>query len=285
VSHLDERAEELSSDRTHGGSWLARRAVEALVAVIEQPAGSTEEFLERLLDASRRLASARPSMGAIMHAVARVVASAHSASHLPPDQLRRLVSEEANALIAGRDRAAASVAVHLSPRLADATVLTHSASATVREAVVHGSPARVLCTVSSPIDEGVDFAAQLREESVPAEVVQEQDLAQALAVASLVLVGADTVYEDGSLKNKIGTRPLAEGAARVGVHVVVACEILKLAPIGAPADEDEPDLRDVTPPSLIDQIVTEEGFCHPDDIRVLIDRTPFLRDGYRLLSR
>jgi translation initiation factor 2B subunit (eIF-2B alpha/beta/delta family) len=284
VGDLDERAEELRSDRTHGGSWMARRAVESLVALIDQPADSTDEFLERLLEASRRLASARPSMGAITHAVGRLVASAYTASHLPPDELRRLVSEEANALIASRDRAAASIAVHLSPRLEDATVLTHSASATVREAVVHGSPARVLCTVSAPLEEGLAFAADLRGEGVPAETVEEHDLSGGLDVASLVLLGADTVYEDGSLKNKIGTRPLAEKAAGAGVHVVVACELLKLAPIAPPADEDEPDLRDVTPPGLIDQFVTEEGYSEPDGILVLIDQTPFLRDGYRLLS-
>ena len=68
------------------------------------------------------------------------------------------------------------------------------------------------------------------------------------------------------------------------MRVVVACEVLKLAPIEPPAEEDEADLRDTTPPGLIDQIVTEEGFAEPEDIRVLIDQTPFLRDGYRLLS-
>jgi translation initiation factor 2B subunit (eIF-2B alpha/beta/delta family) len=284
VTDLDERAEELRHDRTHGGSWLARRAVEGLIAVIEQPAGSTDEFLERLFDGARRLAAARPSMGAITHAVGRLAASANTASHLPPDELRRLVAEEASALIAGRDRAAASIAVHLAPQLEHATVLTHSASATVREAVVHGSPARVLCTVSAPVEEGLTFAAELKDEGVPAEIVEEQELAGALAVASIVLVGADTVYEDGSLKNKIGTRPLAERAAAAGVRVVVACELLKLAPIEPPAEEDEPDLRDTTPPGLIDQIVTEEGSSEPEDVRVVIDRTPFLRDGYRLLS-
>jgi translation initiation factor eIF-2B subunit delta len=284
VTDLDERAEELRTDRTHGGSWLARRAVEGLIAVVEQPASSTDEFLERLRDAARRLAAARPAMGAITHAAGRLVASAHTASHLPPDQLRRLVAEEANALIAGRDRAAASIAVHLAAQIEDGTVLTHSASATVREAVVHGAPARVLCTVSAPVEEGLTFAADLKREGVPAEVIEEQELGDALAVASLVLVGADTVYEDGSLKNKIGTRPLAEKAAGAGVRVVVACEVLKLAPIAPPTGEDEPDLRDTTPPGLIDQIVTEEGFSDPEDIRVLIDRTPFLRDGYRLLS-
>ena len=201
MTDLDERAAELRNDRTHGGSWLARRAVEGLIAVIEQPSDATEEFMERLLDGARRLAAARPAMGAITHAVGRLAASASTASHLSPDELRRLVAEEANSLIAGRDRAAASIAVHLAPQLEDATVLTHSASATVREAVVHGSPARVLCTVSAPVEEGLNFAAELKDEGVPAEIVEEQELADGVAVASIVLVGADTVDQVGSLTN------------------------------------------------------------------------------------
>lgn len=283
MAELAERVEELRANQMHGGSWLARRAVEALLGVVEEPAASTDEFLERLLTAGRRLASARPAQGAIAAAVGRLVASAHAASHLPPEQLQRLVSEEANALVAGRDRAAASIAVHLAPQLEDATVLTHSASATVREAVLHGSPARVLCTVSAPFEEGRQLAGELKAEGVAAEVVEDDRVADALASTSLVLVGADTVYEDGSVKNKIGTRPLAEGAAANGVRVLVACELLKLAPTAPPPEEDEPELRDLTPPALVDAIVTEEGACSPDDVPPLIDRTPFLRDGYRLL--
>jgi translation initiation factor 2B subunit (eIF-2B alpha/beta/delta family) len=283
VAELAERVEELRANQTNGGSWLARRAVEALLGVVEEPAASTEEFLQRLLEAGRELATARPSQGAVAAAVGRLVASAYAASHLPPEQLQRLVSEEANALVAGRDRAAASIAVHLAPQLADATVMTHSASATVREAVLHGSPARVLCTVSAPYEEGRLLADELRAEGVAAEVVEDDRVADGLASASLVLVGADTVYEDGSVKNKIGTRALAEGAAANGVRVLVACELLKLAPTPPPAQEDEPGLRDLTPPELIDKVVTEEGPCSPEDVLPLIDRTPFLRDGYRLL--
>jgi len=283
VAELAERVEELRANRTNGGSWLARRAVEALLAVVEEPASSTDELLERLLDAGRRLATARPSQGAIAAAVGRLVASAYTASHLAPEELQRLLAEEANALIAGRDRAAASIAVHLAPQLEDATVLTHSASATVREAVLHGSPARVLCTVSAPFEEGRRLAEELLAEGLDAELVEDADLAGALAGASLVLVGADTVYEDGSVKNKIGTRPLAGAAASAGVRVVVACELLKLAPSRPRAAEDEPELRDLTPPELIDVIATEEGLCSPEDVLPLIDRTPFLREGYRLL--
>jgi ribose 1,5-bisphosphate isomerase len=284
VGALAETVEELRSNRTHGGSWMARRAVEALLEVASQPTSSTVELLERLLDAGRELAEARPAMGAITHAVGRLVASAYSASHLPPDDLRRLVSEEAGALIAGRDRAAASIAVHLAPSLRDALLLTHSASATVREAVLHTPPARLFCTVSAPFEEGRRLAEDLRTEGLDVELVEDTEVGRALEVASLVLVGADTVYDDGSIKNKIGTRPIAEAARRTSVRTLVACELLKLAPIPPPIVEDEPELRDTTPAMLVDEIVTEEGSVAPDQVRTLIERTPFLRDGYRLLK-
>ena len=92
-------------------------------------------------------------------------------------------------------------------------------------------------------------------------------------------------YDDGSIRNKIGTRPLAEAARRVGVRTVVACELLKLAAVPPPSLEDEPELRDTTPPEFLDEIVTEEGPVVPEDVRSVIERTPFLRDGYRLLQR
>ena len=263
---------------------MARRAVEALLEVASEPASSTTELNERLLAAGRELVAARPAMGAITHAVGRLVASADASSHLSPDELQRLVSEEGNALIASRDRAAASIAVHLAPSLRDALVFTHSASATVREAVVHTPPARVFCTVSAPLEEGRRLGEDLRADRLEVELVEDDDVDRALETASLVLVGADTVYEDGSIKNKIGTRALAEAAHRVGVRTVVACELLKLVPAPSPTLEDEPELRDTTPPDLVDEIVTEEGPVVPEDVKSVIERTPFLRDGYRLLT-
>jgi ribose 1,5-bisphosphate isomerase len=284
VPVLAETVEELRSDRTHGGSWMARQAVEALLEVAAEPASTTDELLNRLLEAGRELAGARPAMGAITHAVGRLVAAAHTASHLTPDELQRLVKEEGDGLIASRERAAASIAIHLAPSLRDAMVLTHSASATVREAVIHTPPARVFCTTSAPFEEGLQLAKDLRSEGLDAEVVENDDLIRALEGTSLVLVGADTVYDDGSVKNKVGTAPLAEKARRIGVRMVVACELLKLAPIPPSAVEDEPELRDTTAAELIDEIVTEEGPVVPEDVRSVIERTPFLRDGYRLLK-
>jgi translation initiation factor 2B subunit (eIF-2B alpha/beta/delta family) len=176
---------------------MARRAVETFLEVTSEPASSTAELLARLLGAGRELAAARPAISAITHAVARLVASAQSASTLPPAELQRLVGDDANALIASRDRAAASIAVHLAPVLADALVLTHSASATVREAVLRARPARVFCTVSAPGEERRSLAGDLGREGLEVELVEDDDVDRALETASLLLVGTDTVYEEG----------------------------------------------------------------------------------------
>jgi translation initiation factor 2B subunit (eIF-2B alpha/beta/delta family) len=81
--------------------------------------------------------------------------------------------------------------------------------------------------------------------------------------------------------NKIGTSGLAKAAQKAEVPVIVACEVVKLAPED-PRSPGE-DRFDLTAPTHIDLFVTEEGEFPPRDIAALIDRTPFLHDGYALL--
>jgi len=283
-SVLAERVAELRADREHGASWMARRAVEALADVAEAPAATAEELLEHLLAAGRELASSRPGVGAVAGAVGRLLAAAAANTALEVDDFQRLVREEADALVNGRLRAAASIAIQLQDRLEDAVVLTHSASATVREALLHTPPERVICTVSSPQDEGRAFSEALRENGLDVELVEDEQAPSRLEWASLLLVGADTVFRDGALINKVGTTILAEAAAADNVPVVVACEVVKLAPfVSADAPELTAPEFELTPAELIDCVVTEEGTVSPEEIRALVDRTPFLREGYRLL--
>jgi translation initiation factor 2B subunit (eIF-2B alpha/beta/delta family) len=286
TSILGERIAELTADREHGASWMARRAVEALAEMAKEPASSGEELLERLIAAGRELAGSRPGVGAIAGAVGRLLAATAANAQLEVEELQRLVGEEAESLVNGRRRAGASIAIQLRERLEDAVVLTHSASATVREALLHTPPAQVVCTASSPQDEGRAFAEELRANGLEVELVEDDEAPARLEWASLLLLGADTVFHDGTLCNKAGTRVLAEAAARQGVPAIVACEVVKLAPIAA---ADAPALTapefELTPAELIDSVVTEEGTVSPDELRALVDRTPFLREGYALLRR
>jgi translation initiation factor 2B subunit (eIF-2B alpha/beta/delta family) len=287
MSALAATVDELRADREHGASWMARLAVEALLEVAQQPFNTTETLVEGLVDAGRQLSESRPGVGAIAGAAGRVLAAANAHRFLDVDELRRLIGEEGEALLDGRRRAAASIAIQLQERLTDGVVLTHSASATVREALIHTPPTRAICTVSEPIGEGRAFADDLRAEGLNVDLLEDADAATSLDEATLFLIGADTVYRDGTLCNKIGTTALAEAAQQRGIPTVVACEIVKLAPIdvaSAPEQsEAERELFEMTPPELLTEIVTEEGSVSPDGVGALVDRTPFLREGYALL--
>jgi translation initiation factor 2B subunit (eIF-2B alpha/beta/delta family) len=266
VVHADlaARVGRIAADTRHGSSWLAKEALEALVEAVQ--------IGEDPLETARGLVRARPAIGSIAGALGRVLVSGRT-----PEQL----IEEAHAVIAGRERAAATIAVLLSPELTGKVVMTHSASATAREALVHAQVERVVCTVSEPVGEGRRFSEELAATGLATDLVADGDAAHAAATVDLLLLGADTVFRDGSLVNKIKTNGLAKAAKNAGVPVVVACEVLKLAPV----DPYEPDEErvDLTPPSLIDRYATEEGIFAPDELAALVDRTPFLREGYELL--
>jgi translation initiation factor 2B subunit (eIF-2B alpha/beta/delta family) len=287
MSALAATVEELRNDREHGASWMARRAVETLLEVSSEPADNTDALVDRLIKASQQLSETRPGVGAIAGATGRILGAANAHRYLELDELRRLIDEEGQGLLDGRRRAGASIAIQLQERLADSVVFTHSASATVREALLHTPPARAICTVSEPIGEGRAFAEELRAEGLNVDLVEDADADAALADATLFLLGADTVFRDGTLCNKIGTTTLAEAAAAHDTPVVVACEIVKLAPIDAAAgpelSADERELFELTPPHLITEIVTEEGSVSSDGVGALVDRTPYLREGYALL--
>jgi translation initiation factor 2B subunit (eIF-2B alpha/beta/delta family) len=103
----------------------------------------------------------------------------------------------------------------------------------------------------------------------------------------VLLIGADTVFRDGTICNKVGTIPLARAAADAGKPTIVAAEVIKLAPVpGSQApefDEIERSLFELVPPELITEVVTEEGTFPPDEIATLVDRVPFLQEGYALV--
>lgn len=261
---MAERVERVATDDTHGASWLAREAVEAVAEAIE--------LGEDPLPLARELVRARPAMGAIAGALGRVIAAGRS-----PEQM----ADEARALVEARERAAKAIAVLLSPYI-EGVVMTHSASATVKEALLHTPPQRVICTVSEPGGEGRELVEELRGAGLTADLVDDPDAEHAVGTVKLLLIGADTVFRDGSLVNKVGTSGLAEAAKKAGLPVIVACEVIKLSPAEA---RDPGEKRfDLTEPQYIDRYVTEEGAYAPDEIGSLIDRTPFLRDGYELLA-
>lgn len=259
---LEDRLQELREERHHGASWMARRALEALVEAVQNG--------EDPLEVGRALVSTRVSLGAVAGAVGRVL-TAGTPEH---------VIAEAEAVIGSRDRAAKAIAVMLAPDISG-TVMTHSASATVIEALSHTPPENVVCTISEPGGEGRRLAAALRAAGVEVELIGDAEGPDAVRDSNLLLLGADTVFREGSLVNKVGTSALARAAAEANVPVIVACETFKLAPFD-PQPPDE-EMFELVPAELIGRVVTEEGAASTADVGSLVDRTPCLQQGYDLL--
>jgi translation initiation factor 2B subunit (eIF-2B alpha/beta/delta family) len=285
---LANRVQELRDDRSHGASWMARRAVETMCELADMDAASGEELLDRLRDAGRQLATSRPGVGAVAGAVGRVLAAVGHESHLIElEDLRQLIKDEAHALDDARQRAAASITIQLRARLEGATVITHSASGTVREAFQQTKPAKVICTVSEPVGEGRAFAEEWREAGFDAELVEDDEAPSRVPETSLLLLGADTVFRDGVICNKVGTIPLAKAAAEAGVPTIVAAEVIKVAPVPSSQAPELPEIErslfELVPAELITEVVTEEGPFAPDEIAALVDRVPFLSEGYALV--
>ena len=92
MAGLTAAVDELTADREHGASWMARRTVETLLEVAEHPFETSAELFEALMEAGRQLSESRPGVGAIAGAAGRVLAAANAHTFLEPDQLRQLVS-------------------------------------------------------------------------------------------------------------------------------------------------------------------------------------------------
>ena len=279
--------ETVRDDRTHGAAWIAARALEVLRDTAVEAAAWDD-----VATTARALRTARPEMAAVANAVDEAVVAAGP----PPVDPAAVVEASIDALDAtlasGADAASATADV-----LADAdAVATLSRSGTVQLAIETLTPTEVVVAESRPEREGVGVAEWAAAETdATVTLTTEAGLPTALAAHDLdaVLVGADSIYPDGRVVNKTGTRVLALAAREVGVPVYVVASSGKIRPADrqpaasdvseqtAPAEavyEGNADLSvhaptfEPVPLELIDGVVTEMGVLDADRVRAVAER-------------
>ncbi|MXR52087.1 NUDIX domain-containing protein [Halovenus sp. WSH3] len=272
--------ETVESDREHGSAYLSVRALE----VLRDEAGllargddrSTADDVRAL---ARALLDARPSMTVLANRISRVTDTAG----IEPGAVESAAIEEISRAVAADERAAKQ----LRPRLDGARIATLSRSGTVVEALQTADPAAVLLPESRPGREAIEVAEALSPD-LPVTLTTDAAFPGQLESwgADGLVVGADAVLPDGSVRNKVGTRPAAAVAARAGIPVVVCAAVDKIAP--SSSDEPEPrpsgELYDGdpsitarnptferTPPDLIDAYATDRGDLDTAEIRSLAE--------------
>jgi translation initiation factor 2B subunit (eIF-2B alpha/beta/delta family) len=199
-----------------------------------------------------------------------------------------------------------------SPGTRGPRVLTLSRSGTVIEALraLEPPPREIVIAESRPGGEGRAVAAELASD-YPVTLVADAGVAYALGsggesgsrnggeggnegnsasgrerAIDAVLVGSDTIYPDGSVLNKVGTRGMAIAAAHEVIPVYVVAASAKISPelpaepslepgaseglyAGEAAVEEVNPTFDVTPADVVTGICTERGMLEPDDIETI----------------
>lgn len=259
------------------------------------------ELLRRLRSTSSSLESARPTGRDLHYAAERVVKAARTGQSL--DEVRCLAIEEAQEI--------ANEQVAIGRRLTDIgqqlirdgdRILTHCNSgelATVEYGTALGAIIRgwrkgkrvsVIATETRPLLQGARLSAwELKRAGVPFKLITDGMVAHVISqkMVDKVMVGADRVWPDGSIANKIGTLTIALVAREYGVPFYVVAPISSFDFVG------EPDLRviehrnpkevlefngkriapagiqalnpafDITPARYVSAIATEYGIVRP----------------------
>ncbi len=298
LSHETAQAiEAIRRDRVHGAGWIARKAVGVLLQSLQDaPTATPEAFLASVREVGQALAEAQPTMAAVSNSVGAVVLAAADKGHTArSDAMRQAAEAQARRIVDSWDQIAPRIVLYAEAALPAGTILTHSSSATTLAVLQHlgqkGVP--VIATESAPLHEGRTTVRLLSRLGVKVTMIADAQAAAFIGDAATVLVGADTVFADGSVVNKVGTCALALLAREARIPFYVATETLKvsstrlkrklLRPAAEPRPRGQPERTspavyfDLTPARLVTAIITEEGCLTTGEIGPLARRAR----GYR----
>jgi ribose 1,5-bisphosphate isomerase len=284
MKDIEQRIETVRADREHGSRWLVRETIMILRDQAQMPDLTEQERLQRLYRIGRELSQARPAMAAIAGAVGRVVSAQGGTT---------AIAQQAQRLLDDYDKATERIAHYAQPYL-KGHLLTCSISGTVVDVLLQcrQSIEHVTVLEGRPRYEGREMARLLSQAGVAVTLITDAQADIFLARCQGIVVGADSILEDGDVINKAGTALLAWAAQGHGVPFYVLCETLKIASYGWSGEhlleEKEPEevlaqaipgvqvrnfYFDRTLCRLVDKYITERGILEPPAIKAIAEET------------
>lgn len=272
--------------KVRGAALIGKHAAAALGRFADSWDGS-----DKALDqAASTLIAARPTAVSLPNAVAFVVRRAKRA---PASDRSRVLAAAAAEFQRRAEAALAQIGKHGAALIPDGGVVltlcnSQGAITPMLEAHAQGKRFEAIALETRPWRQGILTAAQLQEAGIDTSFAVDSAMWTLLDEADIVLVGADSLAQNGDVVNKIGTAALASLAFTRGVDVYCCAETFKLHPGAAtgkdvPIEEREsaevakpgelaPGVRirnpvfDVTPHPLITGYVTEIGRLTRDEL-------------------
>lgn len=223
------RIAQLAGDRVRGAREIASLGLDLADDLLAKPTGSRAQLLE-VLDYCGKC---RPGMAPLVNSMGRISRALLDVPESAPwSRIQRTgrenIKREIEQLSGSGLRAATRGAARLE---ASRVCVTLSRSSTLlllfeiaarSKTVVENLEVRILHSL--PLGEGRATEESLQALGYKTRLDPDSALYFTLGGADLVLLGADSLLHDGSVLNKIGSRPLARAAWDLGIPVVVVAE-------------------------------------------------------------
>ncbi len=255
MKHTEAAAADIRSLRTQGANAIAKAALRALAADLEEDAGVDARALAEVL------AGARPNEPMLRNLLAAFCATFLAGNRTAaggPEALAELML----ARVEREERAIAEAGAGLlRPGMA---VFTHCHSSTavgiLMEAHRRGVRFKVFSTETRPRYQGRITARELAAAGI--EVVHMVDSAAKYALdgADLFLFGADAILPSGYLVNKVGTGIFSVVASRYDVPTYCATHTLKVVRDRADEAVEQRDPAEVWPDAPPGVLVLNPAF-------------------------
>ncbi len=262
------------ANRTSGASELAVQALQVLAKSVKASQAATPElFTRELQEVIAALAECRPTMATIYNAVHRfqqqLQACVELSSTLPELQTccMKALDQLEKDFIANKHQSIINAAnfIHTGTTIATCSYSSTLVDA-IHNAVLQGKTMllRVMKSQASAISYGEQSRLRFAADGLSCRVIPDDILPDSLDGVDLVLLGADTMFKDGSVLNGYPSLKLAETAAthKPPVPVYVICDSLKFS-LDHRLDKIEPGFEAI-PFKFITGLISEDGIFRED---------------------
>jgi ribose 1,5-bisphosphate isomerase len=289
---------DISAMHVRGAGLIARYAAEAIQKLAESYKGDDWNELKKILQqGSKKLIQTRPTAISLKNALRLILQETQGNT---VSDYKQSIKNAAQKFIQNSLDAVNKIGVYGSKRVKPSTaLLTHcnssAALSVILQAHKEGKMNRVFATESRPWNQGFLTIKKLAENDVDVTLIVDSAVRYIIKDEEIkaIFVGADTVYSNGSVVNKIGTAQIALIAHEAHIPFYVCAETYKFSlesltgelvkieerdPIEITDPKKFPKVKfrnpvfDMTPAEYIDALITEKGIITPSVVYEFIKK-------------
>ncbi|MFA5746379.1 MAG: S-methyl-5-thioribose-1-phosphate isomerase [archaeon] len=281
--------------KIQGASKIELAAVLGILEVINQSKLEGNDFLGEVVENINYLISQRPNEPKLRNSLSYIWQMSNKYQSVKE---RNVLVELINSYEKTTETNNELISEYASQMITNgSTILTHCHSNLVenafKKAYDRGIDFEVICTETRPRFQGRITAKALCEYGINTTQIVDSAVSAYLKKADLFITGADVIFQDGSIMNKVGTHTISLVAKNFKTpHIVLTSthcvetdifvslneqiEERNIDEIWSEADGRPDNLKlknpsfDIVPNDLIDKFITEEGVFSPETLAIWV---------------